>query len=213
MHGDRWQAGFRLAASVAALGMVLAACGSAATTSPSSPSKQTSQAHKSSKKSSKASSTSRSSASSKASSGALSVCSTDALAASLAEPSGAAGTTYYQLRLKNVSTHSCTVYGYPGVSLVKSATGPQIGRSATRQPGTETTLTLQPGQFAEATLGIEVAQNYSASTCQPTKAGGVLVYPPNQRAALFIAASGLYGCASRSIKLLTIGPLRPAPQS
>jgi len=208
MRGDSWRPSYRVGASVAAFALILAACGSSTTSQKNS---SNSKPKSSESKSSQKASSSKSSDNASKNSGTLTSCTTDQLAASLAEPSGAAGATYYQLRLKNVSTHACTVYGYPGVSLVQAATGPQIGRSAIRQPATEKTLTLQPGQFAEASFGVEVAQNYSPATCQLTKAGGVLVYPPNQRLALYISTPGMYGCASRSVKLLTVWPLRLPP--
>lgn len=189
-------------------GIGLAACGH--TTSSTHASSSPRPPSSAPKRSSSGSSTARASGGSPSGPTALSACGTAALSASLGQPSGAAGTTYYFLLVKNVSTHACTVYGYPGVSLVESASGAQVGRSATRVTAQEQTVTLEPGASARAILGVAVAQNYPTSTCQPTKVGGLLVYPPNQSSALYVSAPNLYGCASRSVSLLTIEPFAPA---
>jgi hypothetical protein len=47
------------------------------------------------------------------------------------EGSGAAGSTYYNLNFTNLSSHTCTLRGYPGVSGVTQA-GIQLGSAAGR---------------------------------------------------------------------------------
>ena len=44
---------------------------------------------------------------------------------------GAAGSSYYNLNFTNLSAHSCTLYGYPGISAI-TQTGIQLGSSAGR---------------------------------------------------------------------------------
>lgn len=192
---------------VAVAGIGLAACGQATSSTHSTSSSRSSSTPK---RSSSQTSSTRSPSGSSSTPAAVAACDTAALSASLGQPSGAAGTTYYPLLLTDVSSRSCTLYGYPGVSLVVSASGSQVGRSASRVAASEQTVTLEPGQSAQAILGIEVAQNYPTSTCQPTKVGGVRVYPPDQTAALYVSAPELYGCANRSVDLLTIEPLTRA---
>jgi len=97
---------------------------------------------------------------------------------------GTAGSTYYTLEFTNLSGHSCTLAGYPGVSAV-DLSGNQIGAPATREAfATPHTVTLGTGTraTATATLRIVEAGNFPASSCGPVVAAGLRVYPPNQRA-------------------------------
>ena len=91
----------------------------------------------------------------------------------------AAGSSYYELELSNISSHTCTLFGFPGVSAVTS-NGAQLGRAATRDHSDPTHLvTLSPLATAHAVLQIINAANYPPSTCQPTQASGLKIYPPN----------------------------------
>jgi Protein of unknown function (DUF4232) len=103
------------------------------------------------------------------------------------------------LQLKNIGTSPCTMYGYPGVSWVAGANGHQVGAAAVRQAdpsGTETTVTLAPGALASAPLDIVDAQVFSPSACKPVPVRGLRVYPPGEKAALFLSMptpAGGYG--------------------
>lgn len=132
-------------------------------------------------------------------------CATANLAGSLGSPSGAAGSVYYSLVLANTGPATCTLSGYPGVSLVTSESGGQIGAAATHTSGTVATVTLAHGQSASANLGITVASNYGSS-CDITAAAGLRVYPPGQTTALFIPHSD-NGCANSADVLLHVGPV------
>jgi hypothetical protein len=101
---------------------------------------------------------------------------------------GAAGSIYYTLEFTNLSGHSCTLSGYPGVSAV-NLSGHQIGAPASRDTGTTPhTLTLGTGLngTASSTLRIVESGNFPASSCGPVNAAGLRVYPPNQRASRVI---------------------------
>ena len=95
---------------------------------------------------------------------------------------GAAGSIYYTLEFTNLSGHSCTLRGYPGVSAVNLAGG-QVGVAARRDPAyAPHTVTIAARASATATLRIVEAGNFPPSTCGPVTAAGVRVYPPNQTA-------------------------------
>jgi Domain of unknown function (DUF4232) len=99
---------------------------------------------------------------------------------------GAAGTVYYVLRFTNLSGHTCTLRGFPGVSAVTLA-GHQIGSAAGRDHATPVkTITIANHHTATATLGIVEAGNFPASKCGPTTAAGLRVYPPNQTASKIV---------------------------
>lgn len=129
-------------------------------------------------------------------------CTTSHLKASLGSREGAAGSTYSNIDFTNTGSHSCTLYGYPGVSLANS--GGPIGASATRDSTRgKTVVTLAPGATANAVLRVTVAQNYSSSTCSPDSSTFLLIYPPNQTEAIDVPYSST-GCKNSSVKLLSV---------
>ncbi len=93
---------------------------------------------------------------------------------------GAAGTIFYTLEFTNLSGHTCTLRGYPGVSGI-TLSGAQIGSAADRD-GTSPvrTVTLREGKTATALLGIVDTGDFSRSACRPTTAAGLRIYAPNQ---------------------------------
>jgi hypothetical protein len=107
---------------------------------------------------------------------------------------GAAGTIFYTLEFTNLSGHTCTLSGYPGVSAVNLA-GHQLGSAARRnpsQPVHTVTLASATPQNASANttatvvLGIVEAGNFSPSACHEVTAAGLRVYPPGQTASRVI---------------------------
>jgi hypothetical protein len=120
---------------------------------------------------------------------------------------GAAGTVYYTLEFTNLSGHTCTIGGYPGVSGIGLA-GQQIGAAARRSSvSTPLTLRLRNGATATATLGIVVTGNFSASACHPVTAAGLRVYAPNQTAPKTIPFP-FSACASTSVSYLNVQAMR-----
>jgi Protein of unknown function (DUF4232) len=104
------------------------------------------------------------------------------------------------LQLKNIGSSPCTLYGYPGVSWVAGADGHQVGPAAVRQPDStgsaEKVVTLAPGALASAPLDIVDAAVFSPSACKPVPVRGLRVYPPGEKAALFLSLptqAGGYG--------------------
>jgi hypothetical protein len=114
------------------------------------------------------------------------------------------------LQLRNTGPSACTLYGYPGVSWVRGASGVQTGAAATRQTdpnGTEKTVTLAPGALASAPLDIVDAAVIPPSECKPVAVRGLRIYPPGQQAALFLplpTAAGGYGECSLTTKSPTL---------
>jgi hypothetical protein len=104
------------------------------------------------------------------------------------------------LQLRNIGSSACMLYGYPGVSWVAGADGHQVGAAAVKQPNptgsTEKTVTLAPGAVASAPLDIVEAAAFPRSQCKPVPVRGLRVYPPGEKAALFLSLptqAGGYG--------------------
>jgi hypothetical protein len=125
------------------------------------------------------------------------------------------------LQLRNIGSSACTLDGYPGVSWVAGADGHQVGAAATRQPDAsghaEGSVTLAPGATASAPLDIVDAAVLPKSACKPVAVRGLRVYPPGQRAALFISlptSSGGYGECSATTQqpTLVVGYVQPGVQ-
>jgi hypothetical protein len=126
-------------------------------------------------------------------------CATSVLQVKLGLGQGYAGGTYQVIDFTNSSSASCTLYGYPGVSLVSGpAPYTQIGLAAKRNSTTPVKLiTLAPGGTANALLQIVDALNYPASACNPTKATDLRIYPPNQLDPIYVATTA-QGCSKNS---------------
>ena len=148
-------------------------------------------------------------------------CTSAHLQASLGGGAGAGmSQNHTGLQLRNTGTSACTLYGYPGVSWVRGASGVQTGAAATRQAdpnGTEKTVTLAPGALASAPLDIVDAAVIPPSECKPVAVRGLRIYPPGQQAALFLplpTAAGGYGECSLTTKspTLMIGYLEAGAQ-
>lgn len=146
------------------------------------------------------------SASSSASPSVPAACRTADLRVSLGAGEGAAGSTYYPLRLKNTSGHPCRTGGFGGVSLVASATGKPIGAPADRTKRSQAKpLVLESGQRAHATLQVVNAENFPTSKCHPVQAKGFRVYPPNETHSAFVKHPTT-ACQNAKVHLLSLAP-------
>lgn len=136
-------------------------------------------------------------------------CATSALLVRLGVAQGYAGGVYYVIDFTNQSGAACTMYGYPGVSLVTGPPYAQIGLAAQRDNTAPVRLvTLIPGAMATAELQIVDAHNYSPSTCRPVTATHLRVYPPNQTAPVYLATTS-FGCAE-PVHTLFIAAVQPS---
>ena len=190
-------------AATAAMTLVVVACGQSNTGASSSAPSSSSQSSSDS-----ASSSSDSSASGGSSSSDISdECTTEQLKGSITSgEGGAAGSQLPYIVLTNTGD-TCTMKGYPGVSLTVG--GQQIGAAAERDRTVGVnTITLAPNESAYAPLKIVQAGNFDAASCQPKQADAILVYPPDQRSSLSIANDDYQGCANKATSVLTVQPVR-----
>jgi hypothetical protein len=135
-------------------------------------------------------------------------CLTRYLNGSIGLSQGTAGAVDIAIVFKNLNNVPCTLYGFPGVSLAAGTPVTDVG-----QPSSENTtsarelVTLAPGGYANATLQIEDAANFPASSCNPVPTTWLEVIPPNQTVPLNIPYNTT-GC-SGSTMLLSVTAVRP----
>jgi hypothetical protein len=136
-------------------------------------------------------------------------CATSALQVKLGSSDGYAGGVYVVIDFTNTSGSSCTLFGYPGVSLVTGPPYKQIGLAAKRSTSTPKKLvTLAAGATASAQLQIVDALNFPSATCGPAKATALKIYPPNQTEPVYLPNSST-GC-TKPVQIMYIGAVRPA---
>jgi hypothetical protein len=135
-------------------------------------------------------------------------CLTRYLNGSIGLTQGTAGAVEIEVVFKNLNNVPCTLYGFPGVAQAAGTPVTDIGQPSTENPTTARELvTLQPGGYANATLQISDAGNYSASVCNPVPATWLAVIPPNQTVPLYVSYSST--ACKGSPKLLTVTAVRP----
>ena len=139
-------------------------------------------------------------------------CPTSSLRVKQGVAQGYAGGVYQVIDFTNTSGSTCTLYGYPGVSLVSGPPYTQIGLAAKRSTSTPVKLvTLAPGATGNALLQIVDALNYPTASCGPTKATALKIYPPNQTAPVYLPDTA-NGCA-KSVQIMYIGAVQPGSGS
>ena len=135
-------------------------------------------------------------------------CPTRSLSVKPGLAQGAAGSIYQVLDFTNISNVTCTLYGYPGVSLAGGKPVTQIGLAAARTHNTPVTLvTLAPRAVASALLRIVAAGNFPAAKCQLVKATYLQIYPPNQTTPTYLAYQA-QACAKPE-QIVFIDAVRP----
>jgi hypothetical protein len=111
-----------------------------------------------------------------------------------------------QLILTNSGAAPCHLKGFAGVSLTNGPGGAPIGAPARRDTSAQAAdVLLAPGESGTAVLRYTQARNYS--DCVLVPAAGFRIYPPEERASLFVARPS-DACSNVSIELLTIGPFQ-----
>ncbi|MGR3935102.1 DUF4232 domain-containing protein [Streptomyces sp. BRA346] len=124
-------------------------------------------------------------------SGARRVCSTEQLRLSLGRKDVGAGNVYMPLVLTNKSTGTCTLTGFPGVSLLDSA-GSAIGDPATRRGPSRSTVTLPPGASASAMLHT-LNEGTTDKPCRRAPAR-IRAYPPDSFSSMTVPARSFRVC-------------------
>ncbi len=139
--------------------------------------------------------------------GAAPACPTRSLGLKLGLAQGAAGSTFQVIDFTNISNASCTLYGYPGVSLAGGKPVTQIGLAAAESHTTARKLvTLSPGAVANAVLQIVHAVNFPAAKCGLVTADYLQIYPPNQTTPGYLHYTS-QTCAKK-VQILTISVVR-----
>ncbi len=142
--------------------------------------------------------------------GAAPPCPTRSLGLKLGLAQGAAGSTYQVIDFTNISSTTCTLYGYPGVSLAGGKPVTQIGLAAAESHATARKLiTLAPAAVANAVLQIAHAVNFPAAKCHPANADYLQIYPPNQTTPAYLHYSA-QTCA-KPVRVLTISVVQAGP--
>lgn len=140
-------------------------------------------------------------------------CTTASLRVSLGSGGGggAAGSVYSALVFVNTGSAPCTLNGHPGLSYVAGSDGHQVGASAKRGTGSPLTrVVLAPGKQAHATVRAVQAGVYPQAKCQPVPVRGYRVYPPDQKASVFLDFTGsAKACSSMSTPQLTVDTVQP----
>jgi Protein of unknown function (DUF4232) len=190
-----------VAATLAAAGLALAACGSG--TPAARPTKTITVTASPTTPAASALATTQ-----PAAAGAAAGCLTRYLNGSIGLTQGTAGAVEVTIVFKNLDNVACTLYGFPGVALAAGTPVTDVGQPSTESPTTARQLvTLAPGGFAYATLQISEAGNYPSSACTQVATDWLAVIPPNQTVPLYIPynSTGCQGSAS----LLTVTAVRP----
>ena len=92
----------------------------------------------------------------------------------------AAGTAYYPLEFTNLSKHTCTLYGFPGVS-ARASNGKQLGNPASRDHSVKArTVRLVPGATGYALLEYSDVVTGNCPKASTRTAAELQVYPPDQ---------------------------------
>jgi hypothetical protein len=102
---------------------------------------------------------------------------------------GAAGSTFYALEFTNLSSHSCTLAGFPRVSPI-DLLGHQIGPAATHDNASPFRIITLAGSSTHtlgdtATVGLRIVQaaNFPSTPCHVVTAAGLRVYSPGAQSA------------------------------
>lgn len=129
----------------------------------------------------------------------VATCQTRHLTLTQGRVGGAAGSTYVSYYLQNHGRSTCSMVGYPGVSLL-FPNGSVIQRPAARDRVAHSPVRLQPRQRAKFVLRT-VDASISGTGCSSNwRTAAVQVYPPNQTSAIR-QSSTISACD------LTVGPV------
>ena len=113
--------------------------------------------------------------------GAVATCLTGQLRLAAGPTNGAAGSLYTSLSFTNTTGTSCSMHGFPGVSLLDDA-GAIVGQPATRDGSAGSLVRLNPGQRAQFIIRVGTATRTGCNVPRPSSQ--IQVYPPGQTVAL-----------------------------
>jgi hypothetical protein len=119
---------------------------------------------------------------------------------------GSAGSFTYPLEFSNISGHTCSLFGYPGISAYRA--GHRVGRAADRSGATPQTVTLAPRQTGHTLVRFTDVGVINPSVCKPTTADTLRIYPPGARRSTVVGWQ-FGACRSTSVSFLAVQPLQP----
>ena len=123
---------------------------------------------------------------------AVASCATSQLRAGMGSSEGSAGAIYTAINFTNTSGSTCSLYGFPGVSLSEGSPYTPVGMSAAwNSNSTKVLVTLAPGATANAVLKIADAYNFPTPPCDPTNTTYLVVYPPNNSVPIHLKFSAV----------------------
>jgi len=130
-------------------------------------------------------------------------CHTADLTAMLEDAGAAAGTSYRYVVLTNSNGPACTLYGYPGVSLVDGS-GAIIGKPAERNPvKSPQVVTLAPNKSAYALVGFPNPGNYPPGVCSNAQSASMRIYPPDDLRSLLVTLAGEKWCPGFTVSAVS----------
>ncbi|MER7005252.1 DUF4232 domain-containing protein [Dactylosporangium sp. NPDC000555] len=119
---------------------------------------------------------------------------------------GAAGSLYMWLVFTNVSSRTCTLHGYPGVSTVTGPSGQQINDPLKRSTFVKPTqVVLAPRGVAHATVRQGQPEQFEPE-CHTVDVAGFRVYPPDETVSVFVPWSGK-ACSTKGINVGEVWPV------
>jgi Protein of unknown function (DUF4232) len=134
-------------------------------------------------------------------------CPTRSLSVKAGLSQGAAGSIYQVLDFSNISNATCTLYGFPGVSLAGGSPVKQIGLAAAEDHSSPRVLvTLAPGAVANALLRIVQAANFPPSRCHLVNSDYLQVYPPNQTTPVYLKYKAQ--ACTKAVQILTVSVVK-----
>ena len=138
-------------------------------------------------------------------------CGTAAVRVSFVNNGAAAGTLQDDLNFANVSSRSCYLVGWPGVSYVTRPHGRPVGAAASWTRGMHGKVVLAPGGAAHAALTFAYNPLIGASAECPAdiRVRWLRVYPPGHHAPAFLRLGFTSAACTNGFKTLLVGPLRP----
>jgi hypothetical protein len=123
----------------------------------------------------------------------------------------AAGSSFIPLDFTNIGPASCTLGGFPQVSVAAGSTGKLLGAAATLdRSAAARPMVLSSGQSAHIWLRLVDVANIPATRCDPVAAAGLRVSLPGQQPGTYVAHS-MTTCAKpvTGTDVLTVEPFRP----
>jgi hypothetical protein len=124
----------------------------------------------------------------------------------LGEGGGTLSTEFFPLEFSNVGRRACSLFGYPGVSLVSPISGRQIGPAGSHS-GRRRTVVLQPGGTAHVVLAYLQA-GFECSGSHLKKGTVLRIFAPGEKSAELIPTITFEACTNHG--LLHVDAIHPS---